>query len=86
VETLATVIAHKAVSGYGPIPYHVIKELGSPSSPINNDDLVDEVLPDNFLSDEMFERVREKACDLVEEMNDESEYWWRESSDEPIKP
>ena len=79
-EILAKIIARKAIRGYEPIPYGIVKECNG--NWLDSGDLVSDVMPKSFATDEqMFVRVLE----LVEEFNESNGgYWWTETEPEPF--
>jgi hypothetical protein len=84
IETLAEIIARKAVAGYEPVPYYVVKELGRSGGMLESVELVDAVItPDEFTSDAVGQQVCDQACERLDEWNDDGTgLWWQTEPEE----
>jgi hypothetical protein len=85
IETLAEIIAHKAIQGYEPTPYQIVKEVGENSNMLESAELVDAYVDsDAFLSDAIYQRVFDSACALLDEWNNNAGLWWPEEPGLPL--
>jgi hypothetical protein len=87
IETLAKIIAHKAIKGYTPVPYYIFKEVEQNNSMFESEELVADILDsDDFTSEVIFDRVFNAACTIIDEWNESNGgLWWDIEPEPPIE-
>jgi hypothetical protein len=85
IETMAEIFARKAIRGYEPVPYQIVKEIGRNSSMLESGELAYDTLDSgDFTSEEVFQRVFDETYAIIEEWNESNGgLWWRETEPEP---
>ena len=86
IETLAKIFAHKAIAGYEPVPYSIVKEAPNIlSDTMLSEELVADILDsDDFTSEVIFQRVFDETYAIVDEWNaSNGGLWWPKTEPEP---
>jgi uncharacterized protein YacL (UPF0231 family) len=85
IETLANIFAHKAIAGYEPVPYQIVKEAPNNNVFESSEELVANILDsDAFTSEVIFQRVFDATCAIVDEWNESNGgLWWPKTEPEP---
>jgi hypothetical protein len=78
IETLAEIIARKAIVGYEPVPYAIATEfeIASGISSNSRELVADSIKSAEFTATAVYELVFDRACALLDSWNGEAGLWW----------
>ena len=90
IDEQAEIIAREAVAGYEPVPYRILKEIGTLNNMCESAELVEDTMGDSdaFASDEIYQQVFDHACALLDTWHDGGgeTLWWPETEPESMLP
>jgi hypothetical protein len=87
IETLAKIIARKAIEGYVPVPYYIVKEIERNSDMLESEELVANILDsDTFTSEVIFQHVFDAVRTIIDEWDESNGgLWWPKIEPEPLE-